>query len=86
MPHWFYELGFEKGIKTGVKQGVQQGLKEGRVAEARANLKRVLVKRKLRPSAAHKATIDACSDLGTLELWLERAVVAEHIAEVLIQP
>ena len=102
MPHWFYELGFEKGIKTGVKQGIEQGvkqglekgitkgvrqgLKEGRIAEARAILKRLLVKRKLRPSAEHKATIDACSDLATLELWLDRAAVADHIAEVLIQP
>ena len=106
MPHWFYELGFEKGIKTGVKQGIEQGvkqgieqgvkqgitkgvrqgLKEGRIAEARAILKRLLVKRKLRPSAEHKTAIDACSDLATLELWLDRAAVADHIAEVLVQP
>lgn len=81
MPHWFFQLGFERGKKEGKEEGIQQG----RVAEARAVLKKVLSKRKLRLPRECKAEIDACSNLETLEMWLEKAVVAERVTQVFVR-
>lgn len=65
------------------RQGREEGRQEGQLLQARAALRRVLVARKLVPSAAEKARIDACTDLAELDRWLERALVAPTVAEVL---
>jgi hypothetical protein len=49
----------------------------------RAALRRVLARRKLPLHADEQARIDACTDLPTLERWLEQAVDAASVAEAL---
>jgi len=56
---------------------------EGRVEEARAALRNVLVQRKLVASRADNARIDACTDPAVLRRWLTQAVVADSVAEAL---
>lgn len=62
------------------KEALDEGLNEGRLAEARSALRRVLTRRKLVINADSQARIDACTDLTTLERWLEQAVDAASVA------
>ncbi|HEU4409287.1 MAG TPA: hypothetical protein VFS43_28775 [Polyangiaceae bacterium] len=56
---------------------------EGQLVQARAAVRRVLAARKLKPSPADEAKIEACADLATLDRWLEQALTAETVAEAL---
>ena len=56
---------------------------KARVLEARAALRRVLVRRELVLSAEDEARIDACTNLATLRHWLDEATVASSAAEAL---
>ena len=57
--------------QEGQLEGQLEGRLEGRLTEARAALRRVLVGRRLTPSQDDDARIDACTDLATLERWLD---------------
>ncbi len=70
-------------IEKGIEQGIEQGLVEGRLTEARAALRRVLARRQLSPGTDDDARIEACIDLATLERWLDRAVTAIRVSDVL---
>ena len=61
----------------------QQLIDTGRVTATRASLRCVLVRRQLTPSEGDDARIDACTDLATLERWLDRAVTAVSVSDVL---
>jgi hypothetical protein len=56
---------------------------QGQLAQARASLVRVLVRRGLAPTAEERAQIDACVDLATLERWLDRAIDARSARDAL---
>jgi hypothetical protein len=56
---------------------------EGRLTATRASLRRVLAGRQLTPSKRDDAHIDACTDLATLERWLDRAITAVSVSDVL---
>jgi hypothetical protein len=43
----------------------------------------VLAGRQLTPSKGDDARIDACTDLATLEHWLDRAITAVSVSDVL---
>ena len=60
--------------------------RKGRLAEARAILRRVLARRGLELSADDETRIDACTTLATLEHWIDEAVVASSAAEALGPP
>lgn len=64
-------------------QKKQQLRQEGRLTEARAALRRVLVGRPLTPSQDDDARIDACTELETLERWLDRAITATRVSDAL---
>jgi hypothetical protein len=64
-------------------QKKQQLMAEGRLTEARAALRRVLVGRQLAPSQDDDARIEACTDLATLERWLDRAITATSVLDAL---
>jgi hypothetical protein len=64
-----------------MKQRLQQ---EGRLTATRASLRRVLAGRHLTPSKDDDARIEACTDLATLERWLDRAITAASVADVLV--
>jgi len=61
----------------------EQLIHEGRLEATRAALRRVLASRRFVPGEQDDARILACSDVATLERWLERAVTARSLAEVL---
>ena len=66
-----------------IDQGVREGQLEGRLTATRAFLRRVLANRQLTPSKDDDARIDACTDLATLERWLDRAITATSVWDVL---
>ena len=68
------------------KKERKEGRRKGRLAEARAILRRVLARRGLELSADAEARIDACTTLATLEHWIDEAVVASSAAEALGLP
>lgn len=62
----------------------QQQLRlEGRLAEARDALRRVLARRQLTLSTTDETRIETCTDLATLERWLDRAVTAVSVSDAL---
>ena len=61
----------------------REGQAEGRLAEARGALRRVLTRRQLMLSKDDDARIEACTDLATLERWLDRAVTAVSVSDAL---
>jgi hypothetical protein len=65
------------------QEGLDKGLDLGHLTEARSALRRVLARRKLALVADEEACIDACTDLTTLERWLDQAVDAPSAAEAL---
>jgi hypothetical protein len=64
-------------------QTQQHLIAEGRLAATRASLRRVLARRQLTPSKDGDARIEACTDLATLERWLDRAVTAVSVSDAL---
>jgi hypothetical protein len=78
-----WEKGREKGREEGRKEGRKEGQDEGRLIQARAAVRRVLARRSLAPGPAEEARIDDCTDVATLELWLDQALAARSIAEAL---
>jgi hypothetical protein len=66
-----------------IDKGIEQGRLEGRLTEARAVLRRVLVRRELAPSKDDDARIEACTDSAILERWLDRAITAASVSDVL---
>ncbi|HET7501748.1 MAG TPA: hypothetical protein VFK02_12110 [Kofleriaceae bacterium] len=61
----------------------QEGQQEGRLTATRASLRRVLAGRHLVPSKDDDARIDACTELAILERWLDRAITAASVSDVL---
>ena len=61
----------------------EEGILEGELTKARAALRRVLTRRQLMPSKDDDARIEACTDVATLDRWLDQAVTATSIAEAL---
>jgi hypothetical protein len=61
----------------------EQAREEGRLAQARATVRRVLSRRGLVANRAEESRIDACPDIATLEQWLDQALAARSVAEAL---
>jgi hypothetical protein len=91
MKGYEYQSDFAKkyvaqGVSQGISQGVAQGLAQGRTEEAARNLLTVLRARGLAVPDAVRERILAQKDPERLERWLEKAVVAPSLAEVLDDP
>jgi hypothetical protein len=65
------------------QQLIEKSLLEGRLTEARAALRRVLARRLLTPSRDDDARIEACTDLATLERWLDQAITAVTVSDAM---
>ena len=81
MSAWFEEH-FEQGRQKGMDEGLSKGVAKGR-AEAVLQL---LAVRGVLVDSKSRQRILSCSDLETLGLWLERAVTATRISDVLEDP
>jgi hypothetical protein len=62
---------------------IEQGIAAGQLSQARAALRRVLVRRRLASSKDDDARIDACTDVATLERWHEQAFAATTVRDAL---
>jgi hypothetical protein len=86
--------GHEQGHEQGHQQGHQQGLAEGEArGEARGKalglaqaVLRLLDARGVRVDERSRERILSCLDVATVELWLERALRATRLSEVLDGP
>jgi hypothetical protein len=76
----------EQGRSEGRSEGRVEGRSEGRVEQATRALLTVLQARSIALPEAAREKILAQKDPERLERWLERAVVAPSIAEVLDDP
>jgi hypothetical protein len=65
--------------RTGLAEGHKSGLVEGK----RDALLRLLARRRLALSDEHRATIQACGEVATLDGWFDRALEASSVADVL---
>jgi len=65
------------------QQLIEKGVVEGQLTATRASLRRVLARRQLTPNKDDDARIDACTDLATLERWLDCAITAVSFSDVL---
>lgn len=64
-------------------EGKDDAVREGRVTEAHSMLRRVLARRKLALSPEDEARINACTDLSTLEQWVDRALEVNTASDAL---
>ncbi|MES9519994.1 hypothetical protein [Streptomyces capoamus] len=78
---WRHPLA-EQVREEGREQGLQQGLEQGR-AQARAEMAvRILEWRGIPVPDAVRERVLACTDLGRLEVWAQRAVHAAEATEL----
>ncbi len=77
------KAGLRRGRKEGREEGREEGLGAGRLVEARSALRRVLARRKLALRPEDDAKIEGCSDLTTLERWLDESIEAKSAAQAL---
>ena len=64
----------ERGHRRGLKQGLAQGLAQG--------VLRILAVRGLPVDEQARQRILTCTDMATLDTWLERALMATTLSEV----
>ena len=69
-----------------IDEGIEKGIEKGRLDQERAALRRVLAGRRIALSPDDEARIEACSNLATLERWLDRAILATTASEALQDP
>jgi hypothetical protein len=65
------------------EEGAMEGRQEGQLTAARAALRRVLARRQLTLSKNEDARVEACTDLATLERWIDQAVTAASLSDAL---
>lgn len=75
-----------EGRSEGLTQGLTQGLAQGRTQEAARNLLAVLRVRGIAVPDAVRERILTQTEPERLERWLEKAVVASSICEVVDEP
>jgi predicted transposase/invertase (TIGR01784 family) len=63
----------------------QEGIAEGVLRGKRAALSRLLERRGLALTDEHRAQIEACTDIATLDRWFDRALDVETAAAVFLQ-
>ncbi len=73
----------EDAFKRLREEGRREGRGEGQLEATRRSVLRVLTHRKLTPTREQAALLDGCTDLSTLERWLDRALTADTVADVL---
>jgi len=77
------EEGKEEGHKSGLAEGAAKGLSEGEIKGRREALLRLLARAKVALTDSDRTRIQACSDVGTLDRWIENVIGASNISEVL---
>ena len=73
----------QDAFTEGEAQGEARGEARGEVKSARATLLRLLSRRGLAVADEHRARIETCDDPVTLDAWIDRAIDATTVSDVL---
>lgn len=63
-------------------QATEQGIGLGSIQTRRKDILRTLARRNVRVPEAKRKLIEGCTDMGTLEVWLDRSYVIDKISEL----
>ncbi len=77
------EEGHKSGLAEGKAKGKAEGLSEGEIKGRRDVLLRLLARAKMVLTDSDGARIQACSDAGTLDRWIENVLGASSLRDVL---
>jgi hypothetical protein len=86
---WFSEIGkavadsWAKGKSKGLAKGKAEGLAKGKAEGLAEALWLVLRARQLEPTKRQRARIEACRNRKQLERWLQKALLANDVAEII---
>lgn len=80
------EQGHKQGRLEGKLEGKAEGLAEGEAKGLAKALLRLLDSRGVHVDDTSRQRIQACTDVTTLERWLERALNTTHLSDVLDAP
>ena len=80
------ERGRQQGLVEGEARGEAKGLAKGRASGMAGAVLRLLATRGVHVDEPSRQRIEACMDVSTLELWLDRALTATRISDVLDGP
>jgi len=80
------ERGHSQGLAKGLAEGEAKGLAEGEAKGLAKALLRLLDLRGVRVDDSSRQRIQGCKDVPTLERWLERALSAARLSDVLDSP
>ncbi|WP_437642678.1 hypothetical protein [Sorangium sp. So ce854] len=75
--------GIREGELKGMREGKLEGIREGEVKGKRDTLLRLLARAGLVLTEDESARIQACTDVATLDRWIENVLGAKSAAEVL---
>ncbi|WP_437956629.1 hypothetical protein WME76_35370 [Sorangium sp. So ce119] len=73
----------QKLIDRGVREGELKGMREGRLEGKRDTLQRLLARAGIGLTENESARIQACTDVTTLDRWIENVLGAKTATEVL---
>jgi hypothetical protein len=73
---------YERGVAKGKAEGRAQGKAEGKAAGEAAALLKILMQRRLRPTAEQRRRIIECTELAMLERWLDRSLSVASVDEL----
>ena len=76
-------IAHEEGKEEGRRTGKAEGKAEGEINGRRDALLRLLARAKLVLTDSDRARIQACTDVGTLDRWIENVLGANNISDVL---
>ena len=76
-------MDFEKLVEQETRKLMDLGRMEGQAFGEMRSLMRVLARRGLKLTPAQQAQVEACTDLETLERWLDQSVTAATADEAL---
>ncbi|WP_437875279.1 hypothetical protein [Sorangium sp. So ce513] len=75
--------GMREGKLEGIREGELKGMREGKLEGKRDTLLRLLARAGIALTEDESARIQACTDVATLDRWLENVLGAKTAAEVL---
>lgn len=64
------------------EQGIEQGIEQGSVKTRIEDILRILARRNMSVSEDDRAVIEGCTDMDTLEVWFDRALVIDELEDL----
>ncbi|WP_434045838.1 MULTISPECIES: hypothetical protein [Sorangium] len=75
--------GMREGELKGMREGKLEGMREGKLEGKRDTLLRLLARAGIGLTDNESARIQACTDVATLDRWIENVLAAKTATEVL---